>query len=220
MIITEQGFAVVETDSHISKWVIENKRLDFDQNSMPEILRYINEGDSIIDVGANIGCYSYGFLNKIGHEGHIVCYECNPTAFECLKYNLGKYDNVMLFKIAIGDMTGNVKIAEDINLGASHCYLDPEGHIPMRTIDSFNLQKVDFIKIDAEGWELHILRGAAETIKKFHPKLYIEINKGTLARCGVTADEIFSFLNVNGYSYNNIYREQLMEGDQYDIICF
>lgn len=217
MEITKQGFAVIENDTHIGKWVKENKRLDFDQNAIPLILKHININDFVVDAGANIGAYSYAFLKK---ANFVLSFESNPEAYECLKYNLKSFENSFCYNLALGSMAGKVEIVKDINAGASHCKMSPNGTVDMITIDSFNLQKCDFIKIDCEGFEVDILRGAIKTIQKFHPKMYIEVNRGALERAGATASDLFNFLDLFNYKYENIYSHEPMQGEQFDIICF
>jgi hypothetical protein len=50
------GIALLEHDTHLSKWVVEHNRLDFDQNVLPFVLPHIKEGDVVLDAGANLGC--------------------------------------------------------------------------------------------------------------------------------------------------------------------
>ena len=221
MEITNEGFAVIKNDTHLSQWVKEHKRLDFDQNALPCVLPYIKEGDIVIDAGANMGCYSYAFLNKVGITGEVYCFEPSKEAYECLVCNLGKMQNCMLFNMALGCETGSVNVVqENQNAGMNYCQTSKAGKIPLRTIDSFNFHKVDFIKIDVEGFELMVLQGAIKTLTNFKPVLYIEINSHTLARAGVRSEDIFLFLDSLNYKYRNIYPYQKIEGEQYDIICF
>lgn len=219
MVITKEGYAVINTDTHISKWVIENKRLDFDNNAIPLILDFINEGDVVIDAGANIGAYAHAFLYKIDKSGTLLCFEPNHVAYECLKYNI-RGENAMTFNMALSNISGKGDMIQNLNLGASIFIPDLKGKVEMRTIDSFNFPKVDFVKADCEGHELHILQGAIQTILRDKPKLYIEINEGTLAKFGVIPEQIFDFLHLYEYEYRNIYKEQKMEGPQFDIICW
>lgn len=217
MKITNEGYAIIENDTHIGKWVEKNKRLDFDQNALPLILPHIKETDFVIDCGANIGAYTFAFL---GSADFVLSFEPNKEAFECLQYNTKHYVHSHIFNYAIGAVSGRVKVVKDINAGASHCILASDGDIEMRAIDSFKLKKCDFIKIDVEGFEVDVLRGAIKTIQEFKPKMYIEINEGALARYGTSPKDIFDFLDIFGYKYHNIYAEQPMEGAQYDIICY
>jgi FkbM family methyltransferase len=214
------GIAILENDTHISKWVVENKRLDFDQNVLPILLRYINEGDYVLDAGANIGCYSYAFLNKISKRGMLYAFEPSIDTFECLEYNLGEYRNVRLYNEALSYKQGYCKVIEENdNKGMNFCEEVKDKGISVRTIDSLNLRKIDFIKIDVEGDELNVLIGAYDTIKKFKPTLYIEINKHTLERKGLNKLDIFTWLDKNGYTYSNIYAEQGFNDLQFDIIA-
>lgn len=220
MKITAQGYAIIENDSHIGKWVEENKRLDFDQNAQPLINQYLKPGDTVIDAGANIGCYSFGFLDAIGKTGSIHAFEPSEEAFECLEYNLDRFNNIFLYNKALASKEGYVKvISENDNKGMNFCEQVKESTIKAITIDSLSLKQCDFIKIDVEGWELDVLVGGSRTIDRFRPKLYIEINSHTLSRVSITKDHIFEWLKMNGYTYKNIYTEQGLIGDQFDIIA-
>ena len=219
--LTNEGFAVIKGDTHLAVWVKEHKTLAFDTNALPYIMEFIKEGDIVVDAGANIGCYSYAFKDK---AKEVICFEPNPDAFDCLKYNLSKFPNVFLMNVALGSRVGYVNVVKQANAGATFVEYEivekPKGCIQISTLDRFNLPKVDFIKIDVEGFELALLQGGIKTITRDKPKLYIEINEGTLARCGVTPKNIFEFLDNLGYQYRNIYPNQKMEGEQYDIICW
>jgi FkbM family methyltransferase len=227
MKITNEGWAIVERDTHIGRWVQEHKRLDFDQNALPQMLPYIKPGGIVLDIGANIGCYAYAF-GQIAHE--VYCFEPNLEAFECLKINLSlswhpseklnlKY---VLFNLAVSDKKGKCNIiCESENIGMSHIAEGTE--IPVVTIDNEDGSPklaVDFIKIDVEGYEMHVLRGGEQTINKFKPVMVIEINDHTLKRTGVNRNEIFQWLTDHGYTFRNIYAEQGLEDEQLDIICF
>lgn len=219
MIKTKEGWAILENDSHIGMWVAQEKRLDFDQNMLPAILPYIDKGDTVIDIGANIGAYSYGFLKKICESGNLICFEPYIKSFECLQYNLGGNDNVLMFNMAIGSETGGCTVnCDNDNIGMS--YIVKGGNTIMDTLDSFELDACDFIKIDVEGFELDVLKGAKKTIKKYKPYLCIEINDATLNRNNITREMIFSYLNELGYKYRNIYKGQDMLDSQLDIICY
>lgn len=221
MKITKEGIAVIENDTHISKWVEEFGRLDHDQNMLPLVLPYINEGDTIIDCGAYIGDHTIAYLDKIGPKGYAIAIEPNPKAYECLVYNLSNYENCLTLDIGVSDEPGEFSIENMENAGASS--LIPGGSIDVFSLDDFRvpryLKRCDFIKMDIEGFELKALNGAKELITKFHPKLLIEINQGALEKQGCTPEDIFKFLREYGYKFHNIYKEQSLEGLQYDVIC-
>lgn len=218
--IFHNDIAILEHDTHLSKWVVEHNRLDFDQNVLPYVLPHIKHGDVIVDVGANIGCYAFAFLNRAGSQGAIHCFEPSEESFECLEHNLKNYPNAYLYNQALSYKDGYVQVVrENNNVGMNFCQEVNEGKIKCISLDGLDLPRVDFIKLDCEGMELDVLRGAERTIILNNPTLFIEINIHTLRRKGVTPSEIFSWLKKRGYEYSNVYPHENMDGDQYDIIA-
>ena len=219
MIITEEGFAIVERDTHIGKWIKESKRLDFDQWALKTYLPFFKEGDVLLNIGANIGSYAYAFKDK---ASKIICFEPSIEIFECLKYNLGKYSNIELYNEAISDTNESYEtVCLNNNVGMTHIKVSENSIRMTKTIDSYNFDKVDFILMDCEGYEPKVLSGAQNTISKYRPVLVIEINTHTLKEYyGYDKKLIYDFLDKNNYEYKNIHQNENMEGDQFDIICF
>lgn len=223
MKITNEGWAIIERDTHLGKWVEEHKRLDFDQNALPQMLPYIKPDSIVLDIGANIGCYAYAF-SKIAKE--VICFEPNKEAFDCLRYNIGKIPGVHCYDYAISDIEDHYEvIVPNDNIGMAYIELTNNPYNEgTTTIDNFiensNIEDLSFIKIDVEGFELRVLNGAEKTINKFNPVMVIEINDHTLKRTNTTRQEIFQWLNDHGYTYRNIYANQGLQDEQLDIICF
>lgn len=222
MITYFNDIAIIENDL-ISGWIKEHGRLDFDNNSNPQILKYIKEGDVVIDAGGYIGDTSCAFAKAVGRHGLVKVFEPNPVAFECLKHNMKNFTQVQVYNNAlsyVGDKNNYIIDYNDKNVGASYIRQKEKGSKFSIAIDSINLSKLDFIKIDCEGFEVNILNGASETIEKFKPIIVLEINRGALERNGHTPQMIFEFLDKMNYFYRNIYVNEAMKGDQYDIIAF
>jgi len=212
-----KGIAIIERDTHLSKWVVEHNRLDFDQNALPTYLPYFPFYGTLVNIGANIGCYAYAFKDI---ARYIHCFEPNKEAFECLEYNLSKYVNFELHNIAISDKDTTCNVNNECdNVGMAFVEENPNGTIQTKTIDSFNFNSCDFIIMDCEGFELKALIGAKQTINKFKPIMVIEINDMTLERMNIDRKDIFAFLDENGYIYRNIYQNQGLNDSQLDIIC-
>jgi FkbM family methyltransferase len=217
MKITAEGWAIVERDTHMGKWVEEHRRLDFDQNALPQMLPYIKPGGVAIDAGANIGCYAAGFIKV---ASRVICFEPNPEAYECLLHNSKLIPGIDTYPYALSDKPAGYKlVSENDNIGMAFLKPDTNGD-KATTIDNMDLHDCVFIKIDVEGYELHVLKGAKKTISYFKPVLVIEINDHTLRRTGIDRKEIFQWLTDHGYTYRNIYAEQGLQDDQLDIICF
>jgi FkbM family methyltransferase len=219
MIITEENFAILARDTHIGKWVKDSKRLDFDQSALKTYLPFFKEGDVLLNIGANIGSYSYAFKDK---ASKIICFEPSAELFECLRYNLEKYSNIELYNEAMSDTNEPYEvICLNDNVGMTHIKISDKSSKITRTIDSYSFDKIDFILMDCEGYEPKILSGAQNTISKYRPILIIEINIHTLKEYyGYDKSLIYDFLDQNNYKYRNIYENHSMEGDQFDIICF
>lgn len=220
MKITNEGWAVIEWDSHIGKWVEENKRLDFDQNALPKMLPYIKPDSVVLDIGANIGCYAYAFA-KVAKE--VICFEPNYHAYKCFEYNFKEITNVSLFKIPLSDKMHPCALkCENENAGMAYIddTVDLDLAFPLDNLLDPPLERCDFVKIDVEGYELKVLMGGEQTINKLKPVLVIEINDHTLKRTNTTREEIFQWLTDHGYAFRNIYAEQGLQDEQLDIICF
>jgi FkbM family methyltransferase len=219
MKITKENIAIIEGDECISKWVESEGRLDHDPNSLPIMLSYVKEGDHVLDVGAFMGDHTLAYSKKVGDKGLVLAYEPNPIAFECLEYNMKELGNVIILNEGLSDSKGYLKLTDvPTNAGMTYAGKSKKG-IKCNTIDSLDWVKLDFIKIDAEGFEHNILKGAIETIKKFKPIMVIEINNHALLRNGTSNNDIYIMLNELGYDYKNIYEGQTLYEEQLDLLC-
>ena len=215
MKITSENIAILENDTHISRWVEESGRLDHDRYALPIILKYIQAGYTVVDAGAFIGDHTIAYYNAVGENGTVYAFEPNPAAFECLKYNC---DSVKLFNCGLSNCKEEVSYSVNENAGAGRilCQSNEESFdIETITLDSLNLSALDFFKIDVEGYEVNVLEGAIETISKYRPVFWIEINVGALAQQGKTAKDIENFLAQ--FNYNITPFPEI--GEQYDILC-
>lgn len=135
------------------------------------LLKYLEETYKpkvIIDAGANIGNHSKFFTEVMGAE--VWSFEPEPSNFRILKKN-HKDNN---FNVGLSDEKGKAGIEQNpTNMGASE--ITEGDSVKLETLDSYNLEP-DLIKIDVEGMESKVIKGAIETIKKFHPVLVVEHN--------------------------------------------
>jgi len=218
MKILPNGIAVIEGDTHISKWVEQSGSLDHDQNTLPLLTRYIPKGGTVVDIGAFIGDHTLHYANCVGATGSVVALEPNPLAFECLAHNMAAHKQVTCLNVGASDSSHTIGIEADANAGAT--YANEDGAIPCLPLDSLYLAACHFIKMDCEGFEVRALHGSFHTIRMHKPVMLIEVNEGALKRQGKDPFDIFEILGECGYKYRNIYPSQAMEGDQYDIIAW
>ena len=214
MKVTNQNIAILEDDTHISHWVEESGRLDHDRYALPIILQHIKPGDTVVDAGAFIGDHTIAYCNAVGESGHVHAFEPNIKAYECLEYNC---KSAKTYNLGLSNVAETVYYSEDRNAGAGRILHDVTTSTQIKTItlDSLQLSALDFLKIDVEGYEGAVLEGAALTIKKYRPKMWIEINVGALDQQGKTAADIESFLSKLDYTYAAFPEI----GEQYDLLC-
>mgnify|MGYP005999464439 FL=1 len=147
----------------------------------------------IIDIGAWWGPWSMWWHDK---AQHIEIFEPNQQILPKLKSNIKDFKNCTLHETALGDISGSVSMEYASHTGTYHIK-DRNGPISLKTLDSYNFNSVDVIKIDAEGYEIPILEGARNTIKKNRPWIQIEGNKSG-ERYGRTKLDINIFLKDLG----------------------
>jgi FkbM family methyltransferase len=208
--------ATIEGDTHIGKWAIEAGRLDHDQNMLPLLRPYIPKGGTVVDAGAFIGDHTVFYARCVGSAGHVHAFEPNTQAFECLHYNTRALP-VTCHNAGLSNTAASATVCKDDNAGASHLS-DGQG-CRVFPLDDLALPRLDFIKLDIEGFEVMALRGARDTIQRCRPTMLVEVNEGALQRQGYSALHIFAELHLLGYRWRNIYKDQPLSGDQFDILC-
>ena len=156
-----------------------------------------------IDVGAHIGTtiapYSRIFKNIVG-------FEANPQTFEFLTKNI-KNNNIDCrlepFGLHERPCKGHIKRHSDANSGCFYFCEDEEGQIECKTLDQYEFEDVDFIKIDTEGSELYVLKGAEHTIKKYKPLIQVECNSLSSSIFGIETTSLVDYLQSLGYVLYN-----------------
>lgn len=218
MRILDNGIAVIASDTHISRWVEQEGRLDHDRTIELSILPHINEGDWVVDCGANIGSHTIPYAVRVGEKGRVSAFEVNNAALECLMHNSKPYPQITVHSRGLSDRFETLTLIPDVNAGASFVgqLLDPMGYIVKCVpLDSLTLPRLHFIKVDCEGYELFALRGAWRTIKRYRPKLFVEVNPGALARNHITPSDLTDFLDLFNYNYEQVGDSS----EQHDLLC-
>jgi FkbM family methyltransferase len=179
----------------------------------------LKKGMVVYDIGGNIGEMALFCAHKVGNEGKVYSFEPLDETYEVLRENiaLNKYDNrLKAFNVALSDKTGEADLfaaSEQNDLGSfedgSHTLYATKDRgtflqtIRMDTLDNKQKELLppDFMKIDVEGAELFVLKGGAETIKKYHPKLLLEFNADTFKAAGYTQTEVLDFVKQFDYKF-------------------
>lgn len=219
MRITDFDVAVVDGDTHITQWVEQARSLRIATKMLEPVQKYVREGSTVVDCGANIGDHTAEYSQWVGSSGRVFAIEPNPEAFDCLMYNTRSMPNVTLINRGVSYLNGRCGFTQLDNVGASYCVDDDSGVIETITIDSLNLSDVSLLKADIEGYEERMLFGATETIRRCRPAILLEVNDGALQRAGSSAGRLIAFVRDMKYRITPMTKINSWNDPQYDIIC-
>lgn len=218
MKILDNGIAVIETDSHIGRWIQESGRIDHDLTVQDHILPMFEPDWCVVDVGSDVGSHTVRYAEN---AARVIAFEPNPEEFTCLVWNCRNLRNVTCLPLALSDRRDLRALLRCDNAGAGH--IDPhgtDGSIMCVPLDSLPLERMDFLKIDVEGYEPRVLDGAAKTIHRYRPLILLEMNAGTLARYGADYRTIFDWLMRFGYTWRSFPQDvDLFNTPQYDLLA-
>ena len=152
-------------------------------------LKYVEQWRVCLDIGSNIGQWTRPLAKRFES---VVCFEPNPNFRECFKKNIQE-KNVLLWPYGLSDKEHKAK--QDFNSTVLH---EEDGDIDCRTLDSFGLTNIDFVKIDVDGFEIPLLNGARETLSKNDPVINIEMKRDKRIDVVVKCESILKDL---GYKF-------------------
>lgn len=153
----------------------------YEKHIVKEIVENTKEGDVCVDVGANIGHHTIIMSQNVGKSGRVYAYEPIPKIKDQLdkSISLNEIKNVETILIALSNTEEDLElnICNESIASSSIVNKMSTGEkitIKTKTLDSYNYPKVDFMKIDVEGFEYNVLLGAEKTIATNLPKIVIE----------------------------------------------
>jgi FkbM family methyltransferase len=168
----------------------------------------IRKRDTIIDVGANIGFYSVMFSGLVGKEGKIYAFEPDNYNFEKLEETIKGIPNVIMRKAAVSNQTGQLEFYTSLDKNVDHRAYAPDSFATKYTVDCISLDefpgkdtKVDVLKVDVQGYEMKVYKGAENLIKN-NPniKIFSEFWPYGLQKAGSSKEEFYSFFRNKGFS--------------------
>ncbi len=172
---------------------------DYEADYLRELQRFLPAARrrTLLDVGANIGTHSVAFARDFAE---VHAFEPNPELWPSFERHiaLNGLKNVRLHKVGLGekDETLPFYLTERDNLGLGTAATDQVYDVPLRqagTIRVVNgdpylaasgIAAIDFIKIDVQGLEMQVLRGLSETLARYRPYVWLEVNEPTLKEAG------------------------------------
>jgi FkbM family methyltransferase len=157
---------------------------EFSEGEVRLFRALVRPGQTVLDVGANIGAHTVPLARFVGPTGSVLAFEPQRTLFYMLCGNVAQnnLDHVKCFQAAVGERAGQISVPEldpaaEQNYGGvdlSRPVKGPAATVPLLRIDDLRLAACHLIKIDVEGMEREVLLGAADTIRRLRPLLYVE----------------------------------------------
>jgi len=172
---------------------------------------YVDRDRVTLDVGGNTGHMAYFFSE---HSKHVHSYEAVELVYQRLKLLEQVRTNITVHNLAMSNFCGTATFYVDHKRLSNSSFLNlvdgPPVDVPVASIDSLNRDDVGFIKIDVEGTELDVIKGADETIGRCRPNMMVEIYK---PYANDPLDAIFAYLmerDYNCYYYDHSKPEGLV----------
>jgi FkbM family methyltransferase len=174
------GLWFPDYDTHFPKMLDKSLKNDgvirYQWRARELAIQHCDQRRICLDIGANVGLWSFELVDFFDQ---VIAFEPVEEFRQCFEKNVKK-SNYLMHPVALG-RTESVINMNIVQGNTGHSHIDQtsigSGSIPLKTLDSFNLNNVDMIKIDVEGFEEEILAGAEETIQRNHPVLAIEQQK-------------------------------------------
>ncbi len=179
----EEWFKRTFVPARLDMWRFVRKQLQRGEAELRLLPRLVPRDRIAIDIGANRGVYTH-VLSRL--TPHVEAFEPNPTVFRRLRRALPA--NARAHQVALADREGEAQLLVPVDhdrYADQRATLSAESAdaasrpvaVPVRTLDSFAFQNVGFIKIDVEGFEQAVLRGARETLRRERPVLLVEMEE-------------------------------------------
>ena len=180
--------------------VLKHRR---DASEISVVKSHVKQGDTVLDIGANIGFMSRILSKCAGTEGCVYAFEPDSENYRRLQKELKHLSNVKTIHAAVSDRQGVITLYRSPMLNVDHrCYpiddYTSKEEVQSVTVDGFLPEgaKVAFIKMDIQGFEYTALQGMKRTLQQNeeHLKMLMELWPAGLKKAGASAIQLFDFL--------------------------
>jgi FkbM family methyltransferase len=194
----------------LGRWLFEHAYWTYkalvEARGLRSLHPYVVPGATVIDVGANIGFFTVPFARWVGAKGCVISIEPETANFQSLRSRVERLrlaSAVSLVNAAAVEAPGQVRLALNPDNPADHRVASEGMLVTGVSIDALVEERgwppISFMKIDVQGGELSVIRGARETLRRFRPGLFVEFDEPSLARAGTSTTELLGELLALGY---------------------
>jgi len=205
---------LLDPEDDIARTILIGRQGKWEPEVWAAIASGLSKGAVFFDVGAHIGYDSLKGARLVGESGSVVAFEPNPNTLALLRANIeaSRAGNVIVEPIACteaettltlfdstpGGNSGSSSLSQ-ANAGARARPYTVRGRPIDDVVAELGLTHVDVLKADVEGAELLVLRGAAQTLRRFHPVLVLEEVPRQLRNMNASVEELDAFVKASGY---------------------
>ena len=180
--------------------------------------KLLQRGSVLFDIGANIGYYAITLAAALGTESRAHAFEPFAPSYERLLTNIALNnlnETVDAHKLALSDRERVAYMRVRVGGNSGSARFDTGGErIPTTTLDIFcpthHIERLDFVKIDAEGHEEFVLAGGAQTLRRYRPLILLELDPPLLSDAGSSVERVVATLGNYGYSLHTARRDALL----------
>ena len=171
------GWFFADQDTHFAHMIEKNIKKGgpaaYQEPVRKKSLEFVSDYGVAVDIGANVGLWSRDLAIRFAR---VIAIEPVVEFQECLRKNV-PMENIEVWPFALGteDTTIDMIITEG-NTGHSHINKDSvgSGKVEMKRLDSLDFDRIDYMKIDCEGYEMQILKGGENTLRTHQPIIVVE----------------------------------------------
>jgi FkbM family methyltransferase len=204
------GWSFPEGEVHLPGWIkkVNDKRahgktdvrLLYQGAKYRRAMSLVKARRAAVDIGGHVGLWSWQMALDFQR---VWAFEPMPEHRACYEFNMRNLRNWTLFPFALGDKSGKVHIRTRTPGSSGDTGVDLSGNgieVECKTLDEFDLNEIDFLKCDCEGFEIFVMRGAVETLKRNKPVVIVEQKPetGMEKNYGIGTKDAVAFLQSLG----------------------
>lgn len=206
---TKHGFQMI---LNLQDWIPQDIFItgEFEPTTSTVAKQLLKRGDTVVDVGANIGYFSLLFSHCVGAKGRVYAFEPVPQLASALLDNasLNRFEQITLSNLALSDHAGESRfyVGPRNNSGLSSLRQPRDSSasldVKLERFDRLFDPDLDIslVKIDVEGAELAVLRGMNEYLRNRHPNVLVEVTQTFLEEMGDSAQSLLAYMQNLGYN--------------------
>ena len=188
-----KGWWLPDTDTDFDRWILDG---EYQKHQRDTILKFINRTGNAIDIGAHVGFWLKDMCN---HFDYVYAFEPIEEVRHCLSRNVTAM-NYKTYSFGLGAKNDVINVNYNpTETGNTHASKDGNQTITIRKLDDMNLPKIDYIKVDTEGFEIEVLKGGENMIKEYKPFVHVEVKERILQKQGISSNDVEDYLTSINY---------------------